>query len=784
MRRRAGIIAKTPDTKNHNQVSKTQKFNPSRFQSAASPIDHIMFLQRTIGNQAVQGLFKSGAIQAKLKIGQSNDIYEQEADRVADQVMRMPVPQCPECEEEQQIQQKPLVNTIHPVVQRQDEEEEKPEIMTKSDAGPQANSSNIQNQLNASKGAGSPLPKDTRTSMESAFGADFSGIRVHTDSNAAQMNKELSAQAFTHDSDVYFNQGRYSPDTNSGKHLLAHELTHVVQQETDANGLEGGRIQRVPEELFNWPPEPRREERTPTPKTQPLRTETGYTTYSIPIPGDQEFIIQFYRRPEATGGPVLLRFKTSADDSPPTEIGIPAGHIYQPTILQERDELITFSLDGGENPELYILLSSGQKTSTHDAINPKNPYGPLLMDKEFSTKYVFAAISHPGGAVKYSWEENLPDEAIAEPPAGVWIWGGPLHQPLRGNPRWYAVGGKYKGRSVTIDYGEKASLEALKEGFKAGGKFLGSMAVYSIPYVGPLVMLGEVATGRTIWGDKLSTGERVVFGLLVLIPIVRPLKNLVLGSKAERAAAYELAASRGITSEEATTLIRGTKTITAEEEAFVKSVTDRSKAGRAVSEAEVARASSLVDKVVKNGKAGAPAGEAAARTKVWVSEGRKGRGKYVEVRTPAVEYVRRPPKQYDELIDAAVSERKSISSVPKGKTGASAGGKSNISGWTTQPEAAATVDKVMRESKKIGHKLRTHKLFDQGVPGRFYGSHAEKKAAALAHGKPIAVSSPLCSDCMEFFQAWAKYYKTPVVIAEPNAVRVFKPDGSIMWVPK
>ena len=124
-----------------------------------------------------------------------------------------------EIEEEEPVQ----ANAI----QRQEEE---PDIMSKSDTAPKTTPFNIQSQLNASKGSGSSLPKDTRNSMESSFGADFSGVRVHTDSNAAQMSKELSAQAFTHGSDIYFNQGKYNPDTNSGKRLLGHELTHTVQQ--------------------------------------------------------------------------------------------------------------------------------------------------------------------------------------------------------------------------------------------------------------------------------------------------------------------------------------------------------------------------------------------------------------------------------------------------------------------------------------------------------------------------------------------------------------------------
>lgn len=92
-------------------------------------------------------------------------------------------------------------------------------------------------QLDASKGTGSPLPKDVRTSMESAFGVDLSNVRVHTNCNAVQMNQELNAQAFTHGSDIYFNKGKYNPAISSGKQLLTHELTHVIQQERRSTSL-------------------------------------------------------------------------------------------------------------------------------------------------------------------------------------------------------------------------------------------------------------------------------------------------------------------------------------------------------------------------------------------------------------------------------------------------------------------------------------------------------------------------------------------------------------------
>ncbi len=87
---RLKLSAKTPEAKRENSTSRTQKTGYS--QSLSSPIDQILHLQKTIGNQAVQRLFKSGTLQAKLRIGKPNDKYEQEADRVADKVMRMPEP--------------------------------------------------------------------------------------------------------------------------------------------------------------------------------------------------------------------------------------------------------------------------------------------------------------------------------------------------------------------------------------------------------------------------------------------------------------------------------------------------------------------------------------------------------------------------------------------------------------------------------------------------------------------------------------------------------------------
>ncbi|WP_308367764.1 MULTISPECIES: DUF4157 domain-containing protein [unclassified Microbulbifer] len=194
-------------------------------------------------------------VQAKLVVGGANDSYEQEADHVADRVMRMPEPQqeeetpdiqrkaepstvqrlCAECSDE--LQQQPNEDEGD-VIQRQtpETEGETLQLKKKNSTATTAASSNVTAQINNIKGGGRPLSDSVRGFFEPRFGRDFSQVRVHTDSNAGNVAHSLHARAFTSGQDVVFGAGQYSPETSDGRHLLAHELTHVVQQSTGASG--------------------------------------------------------------------------------------------------------------------------------------------------------------------------------------------------------------------------------------------------------------------------------------------------------------------------------------------------------------------------------------------------------------------------------------------------------------------------------------------------------------------------------------------------------------------
>lgn len=133
------------------------------------------------------------------------------------------------------IQQKSAEEEIQTKEEEEIQEKEEEETVQKQSTSDGSDDSGIESSLNNSKGGGSPLGSETRSEMESGFGADFGGVRVHNDSNAVQMNQELGSQAFTNGNDIYFNEGKYNPESDSGKHLLAHELTHTLQQGASPN---------------------------------------------------------------------------------------------------------------------------------------------------------------------------------------------------------------------------------------------------------------------------------------------------------------------------------------------------------------------------------------------------------------------------------------------------------------------------------------------------------------------------------------------------------------------
>ncbi len=170
------------------------------------------------------------AVQTKLAVNKPGDAYEQEADRVADQVMRMSAPfrrpasrgftsrpnfvqrKCAQCEEEDEK-----------LLQKKEAPGQQVAATGQSSSAPGMVSDVL-------RPGGQPLDPGTREFMESRFNHDFGQVRVHAGNRAAESARALNAVAYTVWPDVVFGAGQFSPDTGAGRRLLAHELNHVVQQ--------------------------------------------------------------------------------------------------------------------------------------------------------------------------------------------------------------------------------------------------------------------------------------------------------------------------------------------------------------------------------------------------------------------------------------------------------------------------------------------------------------------------------------------------------------------------
>ncbi|HEV7606393.1 MAG TPA: DUF4157 domain-containing protein [Steroidobacteraceae bacterium] len=180
------------------------------------------------------------SIQRKPAVSSPGDALELEADEVADQVMRKAAistingapaeiqRKCSVCEKaaqsvEGRVEEEELMDQEQAVVQLKAD-------FSATPAPARGTSPTVAGRLDRSQSGGEALAGGVRHAMEAAFGRDFSRVRVHRDGESASLSHQLSAFAFTRGSHIYFGSGKYDPEGSSGKRLLAHELTHVVQQ--------------------------------------------------------------------------------------------------------------------------------------------------------------------------------------------------------------------------------------------------------------------------------------------------------------------------------------------------------------------------------------------------------------------------------------------------------------------------------------------------------------------------------------------------------------------------
>ena len=307
-----------------NQAQKPVSSNTSQSPTALPHLHHrtdlFLHLQHATGNQAVQRMLQAyaeeldtgttplrsshdvspvpvsshqpAAVQTKPAINEPGDEYEREADRVAEQVMRTP---------------EPKVHRVHA------RDRERPGGPTERDPGgrPHIQAKHLGSDalrptetppgvLDVLRSPGRPLEPATRADMEARFGTDFSRVRVHSDAAAGRSARDLNARAYTAGRNIVFGPGRFAPGTHEGQRLLAHELSHVVQQ----NG-KGHVIQRAPANYpSNEPPKPDK----PSGETKQLTSDDWIWFLESFRRKSPEDFIKFLAKNEGVFYPILTTY--------------------------------------------------------------------------------------------------------------------------------------------------------------------------------------------------------------------------------------------------------------------------------------------------------------------------------------------------------------------------------------------------------------------------------------------------------------------------------------------
>lgn len=182
------------------------------------------------------------SVQRKVLVGPAGDHFEHEADRVANALEGDHAPTLQRLAPAVQRTCAACGGAGSEVVQRTCAQCEGEEQLQRKSEGSAGAEPALSARIDARRGAGAPLPGAARAHFEPRFGYDFGGVRIHTDGESAQLNRALGAAAFTIGRDIFFGAGRFQPQTSAGRRLLAHELTHTVQQGS-ASSLASGALQ-------------------------------------------------------------------------------------------------------------------------------------------------------------------------------------------------------------------------------------------------------------------------------------------------------------------------------------------------------------------------------------------------------------------------------------------------------------------------------------------------------------------------------------------------------------
>jgi hypothetical protein len=364
----------------------------------------ILRLQQTLGNRAVAQMLSQHSpvrslVQAKLTVNAPGDKYEQEADRVAEEVMATPAAQRAELED----------------ADEEEDEGETPEVMTRRHPSPAAGGAfeageTFEQQLQTARDQGEPLPPALRQDFETKFGADFSRVRIHTDARADQLNRSIQAVAFATGRDLFFRREAYNPNSYDGQKLIAHELTHVLQQQA-GGGTAFASLQRnsdgeaptiTPETKFNAP------------------DGTAKTRKKIGVGEEVKFTGSASGKWTATGGGPLTANGTTFNWKAPnhaekTEIKLEVGTKSATLTMKVVEPASTYAVKTSEIPfgagtagaaGMILDLYYYPKKVSFGSVEHKEVPGPATEIEGYFSQFAASELKHDPGDTFYDILEN------------------------------------------------------------------------------------------------------------------------------------------------------------------------------------------------------------------------------------------------------------------------------------------------------------------------------------------------------------------------------------------
>lgn len=463
------------------------------------------------------------------------------------------------------------------------------------------------------QGGGKALPAAVRERFESRLGFDFNAVRIHTDKAVNRMALLQQARAFTVGSRIGFGPNQYQPHRTDGQRLLAHELTHVVQQT---------QVSSPPQKTASL-------ERA---AVDAERTALGAGTSRLPVGSAQFGEFQFDRGPDfARNG--LHTFYLGADRFArvmAVQIGAQPG--AQRVSLQ-----IAATTTGLRNPPLT-------QRSMLLAISPTAPLAPRIIGEnevELPTGDVFQKTleiqlnTDPNTPiVSVVMRYGRPRTAVPFPNGGLGVW-----RPMRVETGWISVQDGLRQLTVNFPTEVSGSLwsaewvphvhPGLGRGFlntrtrqfqpyPLGRPDLRAQeeairtSIHMIPLVGSLVMAGEALVGQSIWGRPLSTTERVLLGAGAILAEIGPILRSGAAAARTSAAVSRLSTATGMGRLQALRLVTGSRYLTEAEMATLQRLARQVRAGRTLTEGEHVIVSRLLGKLNEGARVTALRAEVAA----------------------------------------------------------------------------------------------------------------------------------------------------------------------------